>query len=300
MPRPLAMLYLIAAMALTGANVPLAKVLASAMPAEILLALRFAIASLLLVVVARGEAGLRLASLEWRQWGAVTVLALVGSVLFTFFLLEGVKRTSGISAGIILASLPAVVALIGLASGDRLRRGDVAMILLAVAGLALIQGREPDDARIAPAPLLGNLLIGVAVFCEAAFVVVARGISRSIAPLRLSLAVALVSLLACLPSGLVAAPAFDAAAVSAGTWVLLVWYALTASVLCTVLWYRGAAHVETWMAGLATAAVPVAAMIVSAVVLHEPVAPAQLGGAVLVVAAIVAGTLPRRRPLPRK
>jgi hypothetical protein len=38
------------------------------------------------------------------------------------------------------------------------------------------------------------------------------------------------------------------------------WYALASGVLCPWLWYRGFARVETWLAGLATAAVPLAAL----------------------------------------
>lgn len=301
MPRPLATLCLIAAMAMTGANVPLAKLLLAAMPPEVLLAMRFALASAVLALLVRAEPGPRLSSLTPRHWGTVAVLGLAGSVLFTWAVLEGVSRTSGASAGIILAALPAVVAAVGFALGERLRRGDLAMIVLAVAGVALIQGQstaigaEPaTPAKGAGDQLLGNLFIGIAVLCEAAFVVAARGISRSLGPLRLSFAVALVSLAACLPFGLAGLARFDPASVGPWQWLLFVWYALTASIACTALWYRGVAHVERWMAGLATAAVPVSAVTVSALVLGERIEPAQLAGAALVIAAIAVGTLSQR------
>lgn len=295
MSRPLAMLCLIASMALTGANVPLAKVLVAALPTEVLLLLRFVIASLLLALLVRVEPGRPLRELEAREWASVAVLGLVGSVAFTWAVVEGVKRTSGASAGIILAGLPAVVALVGLAMGEQLRRGELAMVALAVAGVALIHGQAVHEVPAGGAsPLAGNLLIGLAVVCEAAFVIAARDISRKVRPLRLALGVALVSLGACLPLGLAGVAQFDATAVEPPIWALLAWYTLTASVLCTVLWYLGAGHVEAWAAGLATAAVPVTALAVSVVLLGETPMPAQIAGAALVIGAIAVGTLAKR------
>ncbi len=282
------MLSLVASMALTGANVPLAKALLAEVPADALLVLRFALASAVLAVLVRFEPGPPLLGLTGRQWGAVIVLGLVGSVGFTWAILEGVRRTSGASAGIITATLPAVIALIGIALGYRPHRGQIAMIALAVAGVALIQGQPSNGAVDAFA---GNALIGLAVLCEATFVIVARGISTRLRPIRLSLGVALVSLGLCLPTGLPAVAQLSPGAIGGATWALFAWYALTASVLCTVLWYRGAAHVEPWAAGLATAAVPVTALAVSALFLGEHISPLQIGGAALVVAAIAAGTL---------
>ena len=294
MNRTTAMLSLVAAMSMTGANVPLVKLLLSLMPPGVLLPGRFLLAAAVLAVLVRHEPGPRLVSLGWRHWLAIAVLGIVGSVLFTWFVLEGVRRTSGASAGIILSALPAVVAFAGLVMGDRLRAGEIGMIALAIAGAALIQG-QPLTAADAAMPIwLGNMLIACAVLCEAAFVLVARRISTEIGPMRLSLAVALVCLIVCAPFGVTALSSYDWRAIDARSACLFVWYAMTASIVCTVLWYRGVAHVETWAAGLATTAVPVSALAVSVLILGEPLSAAQLAGASLVIAAILAGTLARK------
>ena len=125
--------------------------------------------------------------------------------------------------------------------------------------------------------------------------IVARRISAVVRPIRLSLGVALVSLAACLPTGIMSLARFDAEAVEPRTWALLIWCALTASFGCTALWYRGVAHVETWAAGLATAAVPVSALAVSVLILGERIAAAQAAGAALVIVAIAVGALSRRQ-----
>jgi drug/metabolite transporter (DMT)-like permease len=224
-----------------------------------------------------------------RQTLSLVLLGLVGSVLFTFFVLEGVKRTSGADAGIITATLPAVVALLGLiVLGQRLGANQVAMVALAVAGIMVMQ---PASAADGTSALLGNLLVGIAVLCEATFVLLSQGMSAVFKPIRLSLGVSVVSLAVCVPLAAPAALDFDWSSASPGTWALATWYALSASAICTVLWYRGAAHVETWMAGLATAALPVAALAVSALFLGEEIGFVRMLGAAFVISAIGLGAL---------
>ena len=92
--------------------------------------------------------------------------------------------------------------------------------------------------------------------------------------------------------------AFDPARVGLGIWALATWHALAASALCTILWYRGAPHVETWAAGLATAAVPVAALATAVLFLGETIDAVRLAGAALVILAIAAGMGQRRRRIP--
>jgi drug/metabolite transporter (DMT)-like permease len=75
-------------------------------------------------------------------------------------------------------------------------------------------------------------------------------------------------------------------------WLLATWYALSASVFCLWLWYRGLPDVETWLAGLTTAAVPVTALAAAALVLAETLDAWKLAGGALVLAAIVLAALP--------
>jgi len=55
-------------------------------------------------------------------------------------------------------------------------------------------------------------------------------------------------------------------------------------------------HAETWLAGLATAAMPVAALATSALYLGEAIGLAQLAGAVLVIGGNPAGRLSPSAP----
>ena len=111
MSRSLACLHLACAMMMTGANVPAGKVIVATLPIYGFAFVRFATASVLVAGIDSRETGTRLSDLTWRDWRDVIAMTALGMVLYTIFILEGVKRTSGVDAGIILSTLPAVVAL---------------------------------------------------------------------------------------------------------------------------------------------------------------------------------------------
>jgi drug/metabolite transporter (DMT)-like permease len=290
--RLAAVLLLVAAMTLTGANVAFGKAIVAEVPVYAFVLFRFAVASAALAVMVRGEPGPRLEEMRAGEWRDLTLMALLGMIGFTVLMFEGLKRTSAADAGIITATLPAVVAIMSVAiSRDRLSRTQVFAILLAVAGLLLVQ---TTGAARGTSTLIGNLLVGGAVLCEASFVILGKRLAPPYRPLRLSLGANLVGLVLAVPLVLVDAPALDLAAIRPAMWLLGVWYALAASVFCLWLWYRGLPHVETWLAGLATAAIPVAALAASALYLGETIDPIKLAGAALVIAAIVLGALSSR------
>jgi drug/metabolite transporter (DMT)-like permease len=167
-------------------------------------------------------------------------------------------------------------------------------IVLAIAGIALVQVSVTAGGT---STLVGNLLIGGAVLGEASFVLLGKRLAPPYRPLRLALGANLVGLALSVPLALPHLPAFAPASIPAQTWALGIWYALASSVVCLWLWYRGLPHVEAWLAGLATAAVPVAALAVSALYLNEAIGWPRIAGAGLVIAAIALGALaPSARP----
>jgi drug/metabolite transporter (DMT)-like permease len=290
-----AVLSLTAAMTLTGANVAFGKAIAAEVPVYAFVLFRFAVASAALAVMVRGEPGPRLAEMRAGQWRDLAFMSMLGMVGFTVLMFEGLKRTAAADAGIITATLPAVVAALGmLLSGERLSRGQLFAVALAVAGLLLVQA---TGAAQGPSTLIGNLLVGGAVLCEASFVILGKRLAPPYRPLRLAFGANLVGLGLAIPLVLFDAPAIDLLAIRPGMWLLGTWYALAASVICLWLWYRGLPHVETWLAGLSTAAIPVVALATSALFLGETIDAAKLAGAALVIAAIVLGAL-SSRPTP--
>ena len=141
MPAPppyAAYLLLTASMALVGTYVALSKPLVAALPVFALAFLRFAIGAVAMIPWtprARGEAPL---SAPERRW--LFLMSFFGNFLFSVCMLTGIGMTTATAAGVILATLPAVVALLSrLVLRERLAPRTLLAIALAVGGIVLLQ-----------------------------------------------------------------------------------------------------------------------------------------------------------------
>lgn len=269
-PRLRAYLLLTASMALVGSYVALSKPLLAVFPVLVLALLRFAIAAVAMIPwtrPARDEPPLTRS--EHLQ---LFLMSFFGNFLFSIAMLNGVARTTASAAGVILSTLPAVVALLSwLLLRERLGGRAVLAIALAVAGIALLSLVRADDSGRASA-LLGNLLMLAAVGCEASYVIFARRLAQRRAPLRVSALINLWGLALIAPWGLwqLAQAPLDFAAVGVGAWLLLVFYALAASLFAVWLWMAGMRDVPASTAGVFTVALPISATLVGALLLGEP------------------------------
>jgi len=290
---PGSLLFLMAAMTLTGANVPLAKVIVGEVPLYAFLFFRFALASAALVPLAHFEAGPKLRHATPKVRRDIVLMSLVGMLGYTVMIFEGVRRTSASDAGIITATLPAVAALMSVAIlGDRLSRVQWAAIGLAVLGLLMVQARAGNSGETT---LVGNLLVVGAVLCEAGFVIIGKRLAPPYRPFRLTLGATVVGLFLSLPLMLIEARAGELLALPLATQLAATWYVISASVLALWLWYRGLPHVPAWLAGLATAALPVSALVISVVALGEHLDALRMAGAAFVVGSIALGAMTARR-----
>lgn len=279
---------LAAAMALVGANVVVAKLLAEALPIPLIACLRCALACLVLWPLALRREGATpgggtLRNLFWQ--------AVFGTALYNAGLLLGLRHTSALEAGLVLASLPAVVA-VGSALWLRERLGARAWgaVALASGGMALL-----TLARLAPGEgaALGNALVFLGVLGEAVYVLLAKRIAGAVPVLTASAWMQLFSALVLLPF---AAPDLGAVAALADARLaaLLVFHSLTASVLCLLLWYAGLQRVPAGLAGVFTAFLPATAALVAVAALGERVTVLHAVAFAGMLASLLLATWPRR------
>jgi len=266
--RALAYLLLLASMSLVGVYVALSKPLVAAIPVFALAFLRFGIAAVAMIPWTRPAAGeAPLSTHERRQ---LFTMSFFGNFLFSICMLTGVSLTTATAAGVILATLPAVVAVLSrIVLGERLTRRALAAIALAVGGIALLQLAKPDESAARSATLLGNLLIFGSVLCEATYVILAKRLSATRTPLRVSALINLWGLALIAPLGLWQLARFDFGALGAEHWALLVFYSLAASLFAVWLWMAGMKHVPASQAGVFTVALPIAATLVGVGLLGE-------------------------------
>jgi drug/metabolite transporter (DMT)-like permease len=263
-----AYLPLAASMALVGTYVALSKPLVAAIPVFVLAFLRFGIAAVAMVPFtprARGEA-----PLSGTEHRLLFVQSFFGNFLFSICLLYGMARTTATAAGVVLSTLPAVVALLSwLVLRERLSARVVTAIVLAVGGIALLQLARADAGAPPASTLAGNLLILGAVFCEATYVIVGKRLAATRTPLRVSALINLWGLALITPFGLWQLRSVELGALPLSTWALLVFYSIAASLVAVWLWMTGLRHIPANQAGVFTVALPVAAALVGVLALGE-------------------------------
>ncbi len=260
-------------MSLVGSYVALSKPLVAVFPVMLLAWMRFGIGAVAMAHWLRPAPGD--APLSRRLHGLLFLQSFLGNFLFSLCMLWGVSLTSAVSAGVVMATIPAMVAVLGwVFLRERVEPRTWLAIVCAGAGMALLAvGKVPADGGYASAgqgaPWLGNLLVFAAVVCEAAYVVIGKTISASLAPRRVAALINLWGLALATPLGAWAAWQFDFSVVPAGAWPLLLFYGLAASAWTVWLWMNGLRHVPAARAGVFTVMLPVSAAIVGTLVLGE-------------------------------
>jgi len=283
---------LAASMALVGSYVGMSRLLVAAFPVFLLAWLRFTLAALAMLHWLRRAAGEPPLTrhdrilLFWESF--------LGNFLFSVFMLYGVKATSALAAGLVMAAIPAAVALLArVFLAEPIAPRMAVAVACAVAGIALL-ALARNSAGSAAAPWWGYLLLVGAVLCEASYVVIGKRLSGRVSPRRISAFINLWGLALVTPFGLWQASAFDFAAVSPGLWALLAFYALAASMVCVWLWMRGLRDVPAPRAGIFTVLLPVSAAAVSVLFLGEPFAAAHALAFALALAGLLLATWPAR------
>lgn len=300
--RALAYCQLALSMALVGAYLGFSPVLVSAFPVMLLAWLRFALAAVAMAGwVPRSAAEPRLSR---EQHGLLFLQSLLGNFLFTILALNGAWLAGATSAGVVMAALPACVALMSRIFLKEALTPQIwsatACSAAAVALLALQRALPTEEASAADkdwhAGLLGHLMLLGAVVCEASYVVVGKRLSATIRAHRVTAIINLWGLALSTPAGLYLAWSFQFSAVEAATWGLLVFYALAASMVTVWLWMKGLQTVSAHSAGIFTVFLPLSSAAVGVGLLGEPWS--AVHGVALLLALVAVWLVTRSGPLP--
>jgi drug/metabolite transporter (DMT)-like permease len=283
-------------MSLVGSYVALSKPLAAAIPVFLLAWLRFGIGGAAMLHWLRKPAGEP--PLTARTKRLLFLESFLGNFLFSICMLYGVSLTTAVSAGVVMASIPSVVAVFSwIFLRERIGARTWAAIACAAAGMALLGLARPEtDLRGTQAPQawLGNLLVFGAVLCEAAYAVIGKKLTGSLGPKRITALINLWGLLLITPFGLYASLEFDFHSVRPGIWWLLAFYSVAASVWSVWLWMTGLKRVPAAQSGIFTVMLPVSAALVGVFALGEELATLQVVAFALAIAGVILATLPSK------
>jgi drug/metabolite transporter (DMT)-like permease len=284
-------------MLLVGSNVGVGKSIVAFIPVSLFALLRFVIAMAVLWPLLRPS---KMKRVRRDEWVNLFLQALFGTFMFTLLMLNGVQRTSAVAAGVITSTIPAVVGLFSwFFLKERPNGRALVSIALAIIGVVVINVAQnaPGANGASESSFAGNLMVLGAVCCESFYVILSRRLTQTLPAIDICAYTHGFGLLLMLPLGLPALFSFDYASVGAGTWTLVLWYGLSASIFSFWLWMKGIRHVDGSLAGVFSAVLPIAAAVYGIAFLGERPTLAHGVALACVVAGIALASI-RARPVP--
>jgi len=277
------------AMALAGSSVVVGKILSVRVP--VVLSAELSLCAALVVLLPLQAARRReLGLLGRRDLGWMFLQALFGMGLFRGLTLTGLRFTTAVQAGLITSASPAVMGILSAAiMRERIGPLGILGIALTVAGLALtnLSGIRAAQDRF----MLGSLLVLGAVVCESLLTVFRKLSGGRIGSITNTTMLVSMSAAMLLPFAIADLGRFPISSIQVSEWLAMIYYGAVATVIAYILWGHGALLIPAARTGMATAMMPVSALVLSAIVLKESLTPLSIGGCAAVVAGIIAGSV---------
>jgi drug/metabolite transporter (DMT)-like permease len=275
---PRSAILMFAGMACFGSATPVSRIVGRSFPVWLGSMTRMLVAAVVLapiVYVRRRRAG---EPALWRairgmdvadRW-RVVVLGLVGTFAFTAFMLVGMREAPGAVGAVVMATTPAVTATASvLFLGDRLDRWTAAAIVLAVAGVVVVNVFGGTGSSGGDLVIVGSVLVFAAVCCEATYTLVGMELSADLDAMSLTLVAALVAIVGFAPLAVWDLVGFEWSAPSSSEWMGALWWGAGTMALGSVLWFMGNRSVSGTTASVFMGVMPVSALVLSYVLLGE-------------------------------
>ena len=290
-------------MVLVGSYVALSKPLAMTFPVFLLAWMRFGIGGIAMLHWLKPPANEPEMSSRTRV--LIFLESLFGNFLFTLCMIFGVKLTSATAAGVAMAAIPAAVAAMSWCFlKERVSGQTWIAVACAVAGISLFFAAKQNSLDASEQAFfsskelsswLGQCLLIGAVLCEAAYSVIGKKLTDSIGAHRIASLINFWGFVLATPLGIYAALQFDFVSVPWSMWLLLLFYALAASMWSVWLWMTGLRTVAAAQAGIFTIFLPVSAAVVGVMALGESLAPLQWVAFAIALTSVLLATIPVTR-----
>lgn len=286
-------LSLVATATFWGINFIVGKLAMGVMSPMSVIAWRFIIAGLLMIVVLYSKEGPTWHMVRQNFW-MYLLLGIIGIFGVNGLLFVGLNHTSAVNASLIMATNPIVTLILSaifLRERIRVRQG-IGMIVSLLGVIFVLTGGSLDKLGTISG---GDTLVLGANVCWALYGVLGRRYVKNSTPLGTSAITMVIGALCLLPFA-----STHHAATSGGmvtqAWLAIVFMAVCGSVLSYLWWNRGIAQIGANRTSIFFNLVPVATMVTAAFT-GESIISAQLMGAVLVIIGVVLTTLTSQKAL---
>ena len=247
-------------------------------------ALRFLIASVLVLVVLRAQGEFSLP--DRRDVPRVVALGLLGNVVYQMCFILGLDRTAAGHASLILALTPVMTAFLSMLTGHE-RPGPRTWggASLSILGIALVSGAS---FRVeGSGALVGDAILVMACVAWSSYTVGARPIVRRYGSVRTTAWTLWIGAVGLVVLGTPALLRQEWDAVGPAAWGGLAFSATFAIGLAYLIWYRGVERIGNTRTAIFSNLTPVVALFAGVVLLNEEPSALALVGAVLTLGGVM-------------
>lgn len=258
-------------------------------------ALRFAVASLVLLPLLRS-----LTPVERAVTGSdrrkIVGLGLIGNSLYQVFFITALANTLPTNAALILATPPVFIALIGAVFKlERLNGLAWLGIFMSFGGIALVilGGAPTETSSSAANPVLGDLLALGAAIMWATYTLLAAPVLNRHSPIKLT---ALTVVVGTVPLLLIATPSFlstDWSSVDLAAWLGVLYCGGLAIAAGYLMWNRGVQQVGAARTAVYSNLTPVLVAVIAWLVRGDPLTVYHVAGAIIILTGITLTRLGR-------
>ena len=211
-------------------------------------------------------------------------LGIVGHFFYQYFFIAGVALTSVANSSLMLAATPVVIALLSAVLGyERISPRHWAGAALSMLGIYIIVGRGVDlDGH----GLTGDVMMVAAVLCWALYTLGSRRLIARHSPVAVTGLSMTIGTLVYAPVMWGHVGAVPWAAVSARTWISIVYSSIFALCVAYTIWYAAVRQIGSARTSVYSNVIPIVAMATAVIVLGEPLTAANVIGAIAVLVGV--------------
>jgi drug/metabolite transporter (DMT)-like permease len=220
----------------------------------------------------------------------------VGQSLYQYLFIAGLARTSVANSAVIAAAAPVMIALVsGLTGEEHIGRAHWVGAALSLIGIYIVVG---PGVQIGGSSVRGDLLMLAAMGCWSAYTLGARPLMARHSPVAVTGISMAVGTACYVPAVANHLASLQWGAVSATTWIALVYSAVFSLSLSYTIWYAAVREMGSARTSVYSNLVPVFAMVSAVLFLGEPVSARKIAGAAAVLVGVALTRVPTRNPSP--
>ena len=176
----------------------------------------------------------------WSDIRAIMLLGLLGTGIYQLFFITGLARTRAGTASLVIASSPAMIAIVGRVMGfEKVSRRAMLGIAISLAGVAFVILSSADSNEGQPS-VIGDLLVLGAVVCWSFYAHLVRPYAQRVEGIQVATWSLVGGTLPILIAGMPSILRVNWPAVAPLTWGAMLYSGIGSMGIAYLFWYRGA------------------------------------------------------------